>query len=63
VFIACRILDKKLKNIDIMKTVVVHLTISFCFTLLGNYIPEILNLIYNVVGLVGIEGGLSNKNS
>lgn len=44
-----------------MKTVIVHLTISFCLTLLGTYIFDIWNVGYKVVGLVGIEGGLSNK--
>lgn len=63
VWAACRIMDKKLKNIEVMKTIIVHLTLSVSLTLLGNSIPEILNIISSVVGPVGIEGGLSNINS
>lgn len=56
-------MDKKLKNIEIMKTVILHLTISLGFTLLGNYIPEIINIISSVVDPVGVEGGFSNEIS
>ena len=63
VFFACRIMDKKLKTIEIMKTVIVHLTLSLVLTLLGNYIPEIINIISCVVGPVGVEGGFSNEIS
>lgn len=56
-------MDKKLKNIEIMKTVIVHLTISLGLTLAGNYVPEIMNLICSVVDPVGVEGGFSNEVS
>lgn len=63
VFFACRVMDKKLKNIEIMKTVIVHLTISLGFTLIGSYVPEIMNIISSVVVPVGVEGGFSNEIS
>ncbi len=62
-FFACRIMDKKLKNIEIMKTVIVHLTISLGLTLAGNYFSEIINLISSVADPVGVEGGFSNEIS
>ena len=62
-FFACRVMDKKLKNIEIMKTVIVHLTISLGFTLIGSYVPEIMNIISSVVDPVGVEGGFSNEVS
>jgi hypothetical protein len=63
VFFACRVMDKKLKNIEIMKTVIVHLTISLGFTLIGSCVPEIMNIICSVVDPVGVEGGFSNEIS
>jgi hypothetical protein len=56
-------MDKKLKNIEIMKTVIVHLTISLGLTLAGNYFSEIINLISSVADPVGVEGGFSNEIS
>lgn len=56
-------MDKKLKNIEIMKTVILHLTLSICLTFIGSYIPEIMNMISSVVDPVGVEGGFSNEIS
>lgn len=63
VFFACQIMDKKLKNIEIMKTVVVHLALTLSLTLLGNYIDSLLGIISSVVDPVGVEGGFSNEIS
>ena len=62
-FFACRIIDKKLKNIEIMKTVIVHLALTLSLTLLGNYIDSLLGIISSVVDPVGVEGGFSNEIS
>lgn len=62
-YFACRIIDRIIKNIEIMITVIVHLALTLSLTLLGNYINCLLGIISSVVGPVGIEGGLSNENS
>jgi hypothetical protein len=53
VVIAHLLTYKKLKNMEILKAVVLHLVIGFTLTFYGG-------LITSVMDLIGVGGGLSN---